>query len=358
MRSSALKDMGFNAKARERLAVFERLAKITNLQDTIDPDNAGGFDTCSKQLEELVLTGGNVGHITDARERIAKLFNIATDLRSEVIYLMNHEDEQIPGWDNTAAMRTRDELAKICRSLEGRAGEPEKLKSAKSEAMRCKLEVRLLPAMKKEIPRVAEQLRFLHSEVLKWRAPDEMLPAEIEDGKDPNAAEEVELKAWEAPTEDNLEPVDEEEEALLKAMGWNTGLDEDVDSDDETFTVLKAKKSEPEGPAAGGGGKKKIGGGTTTAGGKKKGAGGGKAKAIDSILNGDDWGTPAPPPRQREEEGGGMPLAGTEDMMAQVANFAKSPDAQDMLNSPAAAKAGLSEQELMLMQMYTGQKFQ
>jgi ankyrin repeat protein/serine/threonine protein kinase len=54
--------------------------------------------------------------------------------------------------------------------------------------------------------------------------------------------------------EDNLDP-EGEEEALLRAMGWKTGLG--VDWDDETFTVLKAKTSEPEAPTAGGRGKRK-----------------------------------------------------------------------------------------------------
>lgn len=55
-------------------------------------------------------------------------------------------------WQNDKAMEVRDELTKVCRTLEGRAGEPNEMTSRRSEAMRCKLEKRLLPKLRKEIP--------------------------------------------------------------------------------------------------------------------------------------------------------------------------------------------------------------
>jgi hypothetical protein len=159
--------MGFNARARERLESFQRLSRITNLSERIDPENPNAEKGLSTQLEELVLYGKDVdgvrsftkislalpltpnsgpvfflAQITGARERVATLFGIARDLHMQVVYLMNHLDEAeaIPGWNAKDAMKLRSDLSVLCRELEGRAGEPERMKTAAAERMRSKLE--------------------------------------------------------------------------------------------------------------------------------------------------------------------------------------------------------------------------
>jgi hypothetical protein len=56
---------------------------------------------------------------------------------------MNHLDEAeaIPGWNTEDAMKLRTQLSVLCRELEGRAGEPEQMKTAAAERMRSKLEL-------------------------------------------------------------------------------------------------------------------------------------------------------------------------------------------------------------------------
>jgi hypothetical protein len=57
---SSLMQMGFNARARERLESFQRLSRITNLSERIDPENPNAEKGLSTQLEELVLYGNSV----------------------------------------------------------------------------------------------------------------------------------------------------------------------------------------------------------------------------------------------------------------------------------------------------------
>ena len=54
--------------------------------------------------------------------------------------------------------------------------------------------------LRKEIPEMAERLRFLHAAVLRWRAPAQMLKKEaIEDnGSEVEKAKTV-MEEWEAP---------------------------------------------------------------------------------------------------------------------------------------------------------------
>ena len=62
----------------------------------------------------------------------------------------------------------RVQLRELAKELESRAGEPELMKTEAAERMRKKLEIKLLPKLKTLIPKWAEQLRFMHSDVLKW----------------------------------------------------------------------------------------------------------------------------------------------------------------------------------------------
>jgi hypothetical protein len=88
---------------------------------------------------------------------------------------------------------------------------------------------RLLPKLKAEIPKWAERLRFLHSEVLKWQAPDRILEEESElkrreaeahlQAEQAAASEGPAIAEWVAPAEANPEPSAEELE-LLRMMGW------------------------------------------------------------------------------------------------------------------------------------------
>jgi hypothetical protein len=45
------------------------------------------------------------------------------------------------------------------------------MKTEAAERMRSKLEKKLVPKLKAEIPKWAERLRFLHAQVLKWHEP-------------------------------------------------------------------------------------------------------------------------------------------------------------------------------------------
>jgi len=52
------------------------------------------------------------------------------------------------------------------------------MKTEAAERMRSKLEKKLVPKLKAEIPKWAERLRFLHAQVLKWHEPAPLLRPE------------------------------------------------------------------------------------------------------------------------------------------------------------------------------------
>jgi len=99
-------------------------------------------------------------------------------MRDEVDHLLSNrgacEAEQIPAWDRGDALNVRDELLAMIGELEARAGQPEPMKSAAAEKMRCKLEIKLLPQLRVQIPKWAERLRYFQAKVLKWVEPEGM----------------------------------------------------------------------------------------------------------------------------------------------------------------------------------------
>lgn len=247
-----LKCLGFNARERERLRVFQRLSHLTGLAEKTDPGSEEAEYTLAKQLASMVVTGGNCADIVSARERVARLLSIAKDLLMEVQYLQDNPQEAkaIEGADEQHFAKLRDELFALCRELEGRAGEPEPMQTAAAERMRQKLEAKLLPKFNTEIPKWAERLRFLHAEVLKWRSPDHLLDPEEAgqggDAEDPEAklaaeaaaqAAERELlssgKKKEKPAVVNPPRPKAKELELLRAMGWTPEDDNEEDMPDE-----------------------------------------------------------------------------------------------------------------------------
>ena len=79
--------------------------------------------------------------------------------------------EEARGCDYNVLAPLRERLRDCQGELAQRAGEPELMKTEAAERMRQKLEKRLLPKLKISVPLMAEKLRFLHMEVLKWQAP-------------------------------------------------------------------------------------------------------------------------------------------------------------------------------------------
>jgi len=262
--NKSLQAMGFNSKARERMQTMQRLTSLTDVGSA-----AGLGRSTNEELERLVTTGAQVTDIASARRNIAGLLTCATQLLEESTYLLrNPEEAQALGkqdtggaaaaaeeedgssranretaWNREEAVAIREQLLKICAELGARAGEPKPMNSKRAEAMRCKLEVRLLPTLLREIPRWGEALRGLHAEVLKWRAPPPLL--EEDDGDDlqleaPPAP--PPMKEWEAPKEANPAPRDPAELALLRSMGWGAAEEEPGahgDDDDDEMARLK-----------------------------------------------------------------------------------------------------------------------
>lgn len=221
--------LGMNAKQRKRLWNFQRLSHLMNFGEQFRPDSEDAQHTLSKQLSIMVMSGGQAKNIVDAREQIQRLHTIAKELYDEVHHLMTDPEgmytyeiaqEDRPKWE-----KLRDDLFALVKELAGRGaiGCSEPMKTAASERMRAKLEVKLLPKLNAEIPRWAERLRFLHSDVLKCAEPLRLLLEKdaVEDaqGSLADQAAEEEFEEWEAPADSNPKPKGEELE-LLKAMGW------------------------------------------------------------------------------------------------------------------------------------------
>ena len=159
----------------------------------------------------------------------------------EVEYITKYPDEA-NGRDVTKLQPLRSELRTLVDELSSRAGEPELMKTAAAERMRQKLERRLLPKLQVSIPKWAEQLRFMHADVLKWSRP-ERSPLLVEQEKAEAAAatareqaairlqRQQEAESWAAPADVNPMP-DDEELRVLKAMGWGCDNDDDLDIPD------------------------------------------------------------------------------------------------------------------------------
>ena len=174
-----------NAKQRKRLRAFERLSHLTNLGKYLGSENAEEF-SLSQQLSIMVKSGGQAKDIASAREQVARLHTIATTLYDEVHDLMTDSDSfGIKEEDQPHFEKLCDELSDLKKELHGRGGIgcSEPMKSAAAERMRSKLEAKMLPKLNADIPKWAERLRFLHSDVLKWSAPYRLLdePAAVED---------------------------------------------------------------------------------------------------------------------------------------------------------------------------------
>ena len=214
--------MGLNAKQRKRIRAFERLSHLTNLGKYLGGE-VGEEVSLSEQLSIMVKAGGQSKDIASAREQVARLHTIATTLYDEVHDLMTDSDSfGIKEEDQPHFEKLCDELSDLKKELHGRGaiGCSEPMKSAAAERMRSKLEAKMLPKLNADIPKWAERLRFLHSDVLKWSAPYRLLdePAAVEDAAATGTVEE-DYPEWEAPKESNPKPKGKELE-LLKAMGW------------------------------------------------------------------------------------------------------------------------------------------
>lgn len=255
-----LRELGFGRREREKLQTFERLTRLTGLVDEM-PDLHEGDKRASVNeiLQELVEDGGNVDHITDARQNCARLTGIATDLVKEVDYIIKYPDEA-NGRDVTDLYPLRDSLNTLVSELSSRAGEPELMKTEAAERMRQKLEKKLLPKLQTSIPKWAEQLRFMHADVLKWSRPEasQVLVKQEQEAR-AAAARAAQLaaqkqadleKTWTAPEEENPAP-DDEELRVLQAMGWREdGCDDEDDFEDPTTETEEDPVPELEDPVA------------------------------------------------------------------------------------------------------------
>ena len=256
-----LRDMGFGRREREKLQTFERLTRLTGILDEMEgPDGEQPREqkraSVNDVLQELVQTGGSVDHITDARHNCARLTDIASDLVREVDYIMKYPDEA-RGRDVADLLPLRNELQALLSELASRAGEPELMKTEAAERMRQKLERKLLPKLQASIPKWAEQLRFMHADVLKWSRPEasrvllEQEKAEREREqreKELEAQKQAELEKREREKERERERVipepDDEELRVLQAMGWSA---DDI-GEDTYSSVDPVPEAEDEAP--------------------------------------------------------------------------------------------------------------
>jgi hypothetical protein len=177
-RDDTLRSLGFGRLERERVETFQRLQRLTGLVEQCPELNEGPHPmgpSIAQQLESFVVRAGQVKEIVDAREICAKLCNIADDLIAEVEHAIKYPEES-HGRDRTVLEPLRARLKEVQEELAHRAGEPELMKTEAAERMRQKLEKRLLPKLKVLVPQMAEKLRFLHMEVLKWQAPARSAP--------------------------------------------------------------------------------------------------------------------------------------------------------------------------------------
>lgn len=225
--------LGINSRGRDRLRTFTRLTSLVGLSQ----------EKClSTQLEEVLVTGGDVTSITEAREKIAVLHKCGTVLWEELKHLIDHPNEARPeAFDKETAVGLREEALKLVLELEARAGGPNESKSEKAERMRCKLEQRLVPKLRQDIPQWAERLRFMHSEVMCWQMPEPMLEEddEIEDMVPlPEPPAEESAEEWEAPAYANPAPT-RAELRLLRQMDPNYGREDDeADTDADVEHIL------------------------------------------------------------------------------------------------------------------------
>ncbi len=204
-----------NAKGRARLRNFQRLCHLVGSNRGLADDE----DTVSKKLEQLVLTGDQVVTITEARANVAELKWCAGLMHEDVCHLLNHEEDRTEAFNKDKAVQLSLDLQKLLLELEARAGQPEELKSERAERMREKMEKKLLPTLKKEIPRQAERLRFILQDVIHYLQAEPLL---IEEPPAPAPAPvpKEEFQEWETKDEEQPE-VTEEEARLLAMMGWS-----------------------------------------------------------------------------------------------------------------------------------------
>lgn len=242
IKTERLMQLGINSRGRDRLRTFTRLTSLVGLSQ----------EKClSTQLEEVLVTGGDVTSITEAREKIAVLHKCGTVLWEELKHLIDHPNEARPeAFDKETAVGLREEALKLVLELEARAGGPNESKSEKAERMRCKLEQRLVPKLRQDIPQWAERLRFMHSEVMCWQMPEPMLEEddEIEDMVPlPEPPEEEPAEEWEAPAYANPAPT-RAELRLLRQMDPNYGREDPFDTPETTdaHDELQPVEQQPE----------------------------------------------------------------------------------------------------------------
>jgi len=213
-RNDVLRTMGMNAKAIQRLANLERVVQLKDI------DKQDRKDTMELKLDTLALEGAQCEDITACRRSCAELLNCARPMLEECDYLLDNPDGlTFEDFDREDTLGLQTELQNLCRELEARAGYPQPYKSAKAEAMRTKLEKRLVPALREQIPKWADQLRFARAKVLRWRLPSALVPEKMPH-KEPERIMD-EIPEWEAPKDWNPKPrTDDGELELLQALGW------------------------------------------------------------------------------------------------------------------------------------------
>jgi hypothetical protein len=219
---SALGPLGLsnrNAAGRMKLRNMKRLMLLIGSKRGLGSTEE---DCVSTRLEALVLHGGDVDNITDAREKVSWLTWCGRLMLEDVRHLIDHPEDRVKGFNLEKAQGLSEMLQKLVIEFEARAGEPNELNSEQAERMRCKMEKRLVPTLKAEIPKWAEQLRFLLPDVIEYLEADPMLEEEAPEPepepKKPPTEQELEL--WTTRDEDQA-PVDEEEMEILKKMGWS-----------------------------------------------------------------------------------------------------------------------------------------
>ena len=168
-----------NAKQRTRVLNLERILQLSNFRETYNPDSEKAELSLSKQLSIMVISGGQAKDIVSVREQMSRLFDIAKALYDEVHYLMTDPDIAgvLKDEDRPHFNQLREDLSILHRELQqrGAIGCPELMKSAAADRMRAKLEAKLVPKLNSDIPKWAERLRFLHSDVLRSTEPYKLL---------------------------------------------------------------------------------------------------------------------------------------------------------------------------------------
>lgn len=215
--NASLMALGISAKGRERLKNFRRLSHLVG-----DKQGFADADECvSTNLERLVLTGRDAADIVEARKNVATLKWCARLMYEDVKHLMDHPEDAGADFDFTKAEKLRADLLKLVQEFEARAGEPNEASCERAEKMRCKIEQRLLPKLRQDVPRWAERLRFHLQDVIAYLEATPMLQEEEEPGPPPALpAPKEETESESEYDDDNNPPLTADELRVLRQMGW------------------------------------------------------------------------------------------------------------------------------------------